>query len=391
MRARERFFGFAWPTLLLLFVVPSARGITIRFDYTYDTSGFFNMPARRSVLEAAADVFESRLTDDLQALTPGGNNTWTAQFAHPSRDGETVEVENLRVPADTVIIYVGGKDLPDGARASLGFGGPGGFSARGTQAWVERVRGRGEANVDGDQARDFATWGGAITFDTDNGGEPRNWNFDIADPPESGQNDFLSVAIHEIGHLLGLGAAESWSSQISGLRFNGPKSAAEFGRGVGMDADLSHWVEGTSSISLAEGTPQESVMDPTLPPGRRKLLTRLDLAALEDIGWSVRPEPLIHPGDFNGDLAVDFLDLALLKANWQTGIAWSQGDSDGDGDVDLADFAQTRQAFGRPVASASVPAPSALLLALVAGFMAFRLASAGPPLPVRGKRDFLRA
>ena len=41
----------------------------IQFDYTYDTGGFFTTnPQAKTLLDAAAQVFESRLTDNLKEL-----------------------------------------------------------------------------------------------------------------------------------------------------------------------------------------------------------------------------------------------------------------------------------------------------------------------------------
>src|SRR5205814_800351 len=83
----------------------------------------------------------------------------------------------------------------------LGMGGAGGFSASGSGAWLTAVRTRGEAGATGvpGTATDTAPWGGAITFTT-----TENWYFGSeASGLGPGQNDFLSVATHELIHLLG--------------------------------------------------------------------------------------------------------------------------------------------------------------------------------------------
>ena len=48
--------------------------VNIVFDYSYDSSGFFTAE-RRATLEQAAQAFETRVFDDLTAITstPGGN------------------------------------------------------------------------------------------------------------------------------------------------------------------------------------------------------------------------------------------------------------------------------------------------------------------------------
>ena len=71
----------------------------------------------------------------------------------------------------------------------------------------------------------FANWGGAITFDASG----TVWHFNHNTAPTAGTNDFLSVAIHEMGHALGLGASDEWSELASGGAFPGAVAAAEYG------------------------------------------------------------------------------------------------------------------------------------------------------------------
>jgi len=54
------------------------------------------------------------------------------------------------------------------------------------------------------------------------------------------------------------------------------------------------------------------------------------------------------PGDLDGDLDVDFADLATLLSHFgqATGASGADGDIDGDADVDLADLAQLLANFG---------------------------------------------
>jgi hypothetical protein len=72
------------------------------------------------------------------------------------------------------------------------------------------------------------------------------------------------------------------------------------------------------------------------------------------------------PGDANGDLRVDAVDLAIVQANLGTmlGATRGRGDLDGDGDIDRADVATLAANFGRSVASPS-PSPSASPSAVV--------------------------
>ena len=258
----------------------------IRLDYTYDSSGFFNTQARRDVLESVAQVYESRITDDLAAITPGGVDNWSALFNNPST-GVGVSVANLTVPADTVIVYVGARNLTTG----LGLGGPAGFNSVATPGFNQVLETRGETGVNttGTNDTDFAPWGGTIAFDS-----LVNWNFS-QDPPAAGQNDFYSVALHEMAHVLGFGTSDSFRNLISSGSnvFTGTKTVAAFGSTVPMhtdslgNPDSGHFASGTDGTIPGTSTSQEAAMDPQVTTGTRKLLTNIDWAALDDLGWDV--------------------------------------------------------------------------------------------------------
>jgi hypothetical protein len=101
------------------------------------------------------------------------------------------------------------------------------------------------------------------------------------------------VALHETGHVLGIGTADSWFANVSGATFAGPASTATFGGLVPLEADGGHWASDTMSTIYGTSTAQEAAMDPDLTTGTRKVFTTLDMAGLQDVGWTLAavPEP----------------------------------------------------------------------------------------------------
>lgn len=248
--------------------------LVVQVDYTFDSSNFFDTPEKRSALQAAVDAAVARFGDVLQAIVPTSGNSWKAIIDDPASGGRR-EVDNLTVPADTLIVYAGGREM-----SALGIGGPGGFSSSGSPAWNNRVAARGQSDGRGSDARDFGPWGGSISFDANPSG---GWYFGLDGDAIAGRSDFFSVALHEMTHLLGFGTSDSWQARVSGALFTGPAAAAEYdGDGaVPLSADRAHWASGTSDGGI------EAAMDPDLTTGARKELTPLDLAAMDDIGWEI--------------------------------------------------------------------------------------------------------
>lgn len=267
----------------------SANAITFNIDYSLDSNNFFSDQVRRDVFEAAAGFYESRISDNLLAINSSGSNQFNANFFRPDT-GVSQTLNGFDVAADTLTVFVGGRSL---SGSTLGVGGSGGYGLSASSvAFVDNAVSRGQgdgtqASVEGVGAFDFATWGGAISFNTQS-----NWYFDdnISTDESFSGFDFFSVALHEIGHLLGFGIADSWNNQIIAGTFTGSESAASFGGAVALNGGLDHWAEGTSSGG------QETSFDPTISNGVRKRLTDLDLAALSDIGWQVGVTPVPVPG-----------------------------------------------------------------------------------------------
>lgn len=283
--------SFTWLLLpVLLAVTPAAKAnITIQYDYSFD-GGFFSgaNESRRAVFEAAGTAISSRLGDTFTAITPSGGNNWNIEFTHPGT-GADQSVANPTIAANTIRIYAGGHNLSGSA---LGLGGPGGFSVGGSLAFIDNVFNRGESGItdgfgnDLPVQTDFATWGGSVEFDSS-----AVWHFDPITDPADGVNDFFSVALHEIAHVLGFGTAQSWFNLINGFNeFTGFEAFTLNGGNVDLNGDSSHWADDTMS-TLPLGGAQEAAMDPDLSVGSKKFFTDLDFAALSDLGWDIIPVP----------------------------------------------------------------------------------------------------
>lgn len=302
--------------------------LAIQFDYSFDTSNFFDTQAKKDVLEQAPNVFESRFVNDLLAIEPSGSNTWTWTITAPG-SGASQPFVNYTVPTDTVVVFVGARDL-DGP---LGTGGRGNFSASGDTSFLRTIRNRMVGPLNGlfdDPAKDFAPWGGVLTFDTS-----VNWHFGATtNGLDSDEFDFYSVATHELAHVLGFTqGVPAFNGLISNGAFTGPKAVAEYDAGgnIPLAEGNSHWADSVTEVG------QSPLMRSTLPSGERRELTTIDLSALEDIGWkvtssnegarfSVGSNPFaVTVSDFNGD-GKD--DLATANRSSQT-VSVLLGDGDG--------------------------------------------------------------
>lgn len=350
----------AWRLLVLGVLattgVRPAAAINLQFNYLFDDLGFFDDPVRRATLEAAGDFFEKHLIDTLSPIVPTGFNSWSVSFSHPAT-GNQQALANVSVPADTLLIYAGGRSI-DGV--AIGIGGPGGYSASGTQNWLDTISRRGEGTTGGASAVDFAPWGGSITFDS-----TKNWHAELDSNPSFGENDLFSVALHELAHVLGFGSAPSFDADINHAQgtFTGVYASLDAGGPIDLAEGVSHWASGTTGVSFATGLESQATMTPEITVGSRKYFTSLDLAGLRDIGWTLSSAGPPLAGDVDGNRIVDLSDFNVLKTNFGSGAMRSQGDLNADFEVNLADFNVLKENFG---ARGAVPEPSTLALAVVA-------------------------
>lgn len=337
---------------LLSIATASALEIEIRYDY--DTSGFFNQAGSKEAMEAVADFFEQRIHDSLLGIDQAQHGgTWSAGFYHPST-GNWIYHSNLVVPEDTLIVFVGARNLG----GSVGLAGPGGYSYRGLTSWANRIKYRGQTGAAATPATDFGPWGGSISFDNSAG---TSWSFQLDGSPTGSQLDFVSIALHEMCHVLGFGSSDSFDDKISGGKFTGANAVNSFGANIPLYSDNSHWKDDGcgsgpfaadsmmhGSFSSPHGDSQVALMDPVTCSsyfqGHLDVLTDLDLAALVDIGWVVKPPLVLGPSTIQPTSvsiswpSCTWLSYRVNRSQSPTGWTTLYGPSAGDGDdVDWQD------------------------------------------------------
>ncbi|MFA8387840.1 MAG: DUF4214 domain-containing protein [Pelagibaca sp.] len=234
---------------------------TLHFDYRFDSTGFFDDPDRRAALEAAGAEWEAIIQDDFAEMPAG------TVFSIRNPTTSVVDTVTLHQPIDDILIFVGAAHFNS---SILAIAGPDGGDASG-DIYAARIspdfRGTGPVT-------DFEPWAGSITFDLGS-----NWSFDITGPV-AGQNDFLSVAVHEIGHILGIGSSGAFDRWIIDDHFAGPNALrVNNGQPIPVEDDHVHVKDGFADDSV--------LLDPILITGTRVAISDFDKAILADIGYQV--------------------------------------------------------------------------------------------------------
>jgi hypothetical protein len=237
---------------------PNQNGFNIEFDYRFDTNNWFDAQ-KRAVLEEAANIWESIIQDDFKNIPAG-------QLLHAS-DPSTGGLREVRLDReiDDVLVFAFAQN----------FG-----------ATSNRLAEAGATSYPGDRNTTsvFQPWLGELVL---NSGESWYVNADSKNSvtvPGS-QVDMLSVAIHELGHVLGISSSlPAFKALINSKgEFTGQAAMAmNGGKPIPLDARGSHIHDGFELEGLGE-----NALDPNLAKGERKLLTSLDVALLDDIGYSV--------------------------------------------------------------------------------------------------------
>ena len=242
---------------------PEPNGFNIQFDYRFDDLNWFD-PQKRAVLEAAASIWENIIQDEFDNIKAGttvhASNLTSGGFEEFKLD---YEIDDLLVFA-----FANGAD---------GFGG--------------QLAEAGATTYEGDRNTTsvFQPWLGEIEFDVS---EPwyLNANPDAAIEVPEAQFDMLSVAVHELGHILGISSSVSaFKALISDRGEFVGKSAMDIngGKAIPLDSTGSHIRDNFEVTGLGE-----NALDPQLRRGTRKLLTILDVALLDDIGYTVNTASL---------------------------------------------------------------------------------------------------
>jgi RTX calcium-binding nonapeptide repeat (4 copies) len=235
----------------------ATRNFDIRFDYRYDTNGFFSDPKRRAVLEAVANTWEGIIKDEFPDIPVG---TRTPFVNNPQTDVSDTFVTDT--PIDDLLVFVGSREFGGNTLAQ---GGPSGFFTN-------------ESRYTGSN---FEPWIGSVAFDSNT-----NWFFDStlnsADDIPGAAFDFYSITLHELAHVLGFGTAKAFDNLVSGSNFIGDRAkAANGGNPIPLEPapDLGHIEVGYRINGV------EPLMLAASGPGVRNFATPVDVAALADIGY----------------------------------------------------------------------------------------------------------
>ncbi|MCC0176484.1 hypothetical protein I4641_05765 [Waterburya agarophytonicola K14] len=234
----------------------------IKFDYRFDTIGFFT-DERKTIIEQAGDIWSSYIQDEFTS-TPAGE---VLRFPINGVEQEVTFDE----PIDDLIIFISSVELDDD-RPTLGEGTYYGDYILGSDR---------EARIEGDN---FEPWLGIVQF---NASALDNLYFDPTpetdDDIPADKQDFLGLSLHEIGHVLGIGITPAFNRQVNNGEFTGTQSVSlNGGQPIPLDSDLNHIEDG---YTLDENS--DALLDKSFTFGERNLPTDLDLAILSDIGYEI--------------------------------------------------------------------------------------------------------
>lgn len=240
----------------------------IQIDYRFDKAGFFSDAVRRQALEGACRIWGRLLADTFPNVPKG---TYI-KVRDPEKPAEPALALNIDYEIDDLVIFVGSSDLAPGI---TGVSSPtAGLSGITDGALATTLQQRFDATP-------FQPWTAWISFDskTDFYFDPMPDAAGAGAALPAGQLDFVSVALHEIGHTLGFGTANAFKTKVSGGEFTGAKAEALFGGPLPLTADLGH----VPNTTMSGG--HRMLMDLSDGTGMRYVPTPLDRAVFEDLGF----------------------------------------------------------------------------------------------------------
>ncbi|HBO42922.1 MAG TPA: hypothetical protein DD670_03105 [Planctomycetaceae bacterium] len=405
--------------------------IQITIDYRYDINHFFDTnpdttlnpqgvlgaQQAREALTAAAARYSAIITSPLAPVALVDD--WTdarIEFVHPGT-GASFEVSAAGSAETDIVVLQGGAAPADEYRN--------GFSLDADQ-WLLYAGARSLANVatggtgagtnwidvfddpNSHLNRGFnvgfgslPVWGGEVSFDSDGSTQ---WHFDHTTAAPYDKVDFYSIALHELGHTLGLSTNwRDFKQYVVDSSFTGEHALGMLNRDNGTSVTTVplesttnlHWNDnwdggsyqsyifgladpnlvGTVGIDALQDLLMEPIADFVFPTVRRIELTNVDVGGLEDVGWEIVSVPRI-PGDTNLDNKVDETDARSLATYWGQSGGWAQGDFNNDTVINALDAAILAANWHYGVTESAAPAPepgfAPLLVALLLGLGARR-------------------
>ncbi len=304
------------------------QAFTIKVDYRYDTSGFFDAPGAKEALEAAAarwsriidqELLEVDAQDDartdirFQIIHPGTGERLQLSVA-ASEDSDVIAefgggaadiyLDGFTLEKDVWILYPGARPMTDeiGAAATIQLGAINVSSVpEDPDSPVNRGFNSGQDSL--------SVLGGTVSFDSNS-----TWNFSLFEPSIGNGIDFYSVALHEIGHGLGLSSRNSpeWRELSESGSYVGEFAVGAFNSDNGasinaleiesLDGGDFHWRNNTyQSFVFQLGGPnsfgvqsanvlQDLLMEPGLSFSAatpRFEVTNVEIGGLRDVGWSI--------------------------------------------------------------------------------------------------------